>query len=154
MRLSNYPSNFIPRSFYAKSQSMHHLMSRQVGWEMRISFLHASAMFLRFCTRGHIFVDNARRPPFLAHVGHLIHLNLTSARTRCGHSENQELIDTVHLPTVVPAECIVYFKPLFFSNLCTSAICADTLAVGVPRGIRQKSAVAFGGVFRDISDMV
>ena len=51
-----------------------------------------------------------------------------------------------HLPTVVPAECMLYFKPLLFNNRWTSAICTDTEAVGVPSGMRQKSAVHFGGV--------
>ena len=53
-----------------------------------------------------------------------------------------------HSPTVVPAECIEYFNSLFFINLWTSAICADTEAVGVPSGMRQKSAVHLAGVAR------
>lgn len=53
-----------------------------------------------------------------------------------------------YIPTVVPAECMLYFNPDFFISLCTSAICADTDAVGVPMGIKQKSAVALAGVER------
>jgi hypothetical protein len=45
---------------------------------------------------------------------------------------------------------MLYFSPLFFSKRCTCAISADTLAVGVPRGMRQKSAVQDGGVARDV----
>jgi hypothetical protein len=51
-------------------------------------------------------------------------------------------------PSVVPAECIEYLTPDTFNNFCTSAISADTDAVGVPIGMRQKSAVHFGGVAR------
>jgi hypothetical protein len=51
-------------------------------------------------------------------------------------------------PSVVPAECIEYFTPETFNNFCTSAISAETDAVGVPIGMRQKSAVHFGGVAR------
>lgn len=40
--------------------------------------------------------------------------------------------------------------PLFRISLCTSAICAETEAVGVPMGTRQKSATHFGGVAKDI----
>lgn len=50
------------------------------------------------------------------------------------------------LPRVVPAECMLYLTPLRFMSLWTSAMCFDTLAVAVPSGIRQKSAVHFGGV--------
>jgi hypothetical protein len=50
------------------------------------------------------------------------------------------------LTTVVPAECILYDSPDVFISRCTSAICAETEAVGVPMGMRQKSAVHFGGV--------
>lgn len=53
-------------------------------------------------------------------------------------------------PTVVPAECIEYLSPLFLSSRCTSATSLDTEAVGVPRGIRQKSAVHDGGVASDV----
>jgi hypothetical protein len=51
----------------------------------------------------------------------------------------------------VPAECILYFNPLFFIRRWTSAISAETEAVGVPIGMRQKSAVHFGGVARSAS---
>lgn len=57
---------------------------------------------------------------------------------------------SLDLPTVVPAECIEYFKPLFFSRRWTSAISAETEAVGVPSGMRQKSAVQEGGVARAV----
>lgn len=50
------------------------------------------------------------------------------------------------LPTVVPAECNVYVKPDFFKSLCTSATSFETDAVGVPNGIRQKSAIHEVGV--------
>lgn len=50
------------------------------------------------------------------------------------------------LPRVVPAECIEYSSPLFFRSRCTSATSLDTDAVGVPSGMRQKSAVHMGGV--------
>ena len=50
------------------------------------------------------------------------------------------------LTTVVPAECMLYERPDVFISLCTSAIWAETEAVGVPMGMRQKSAVHFGGV--------
>ena len=59
-------------------------------------------------------------------------------RNNCKREQN--------IPNVVPAECMLYLTPLFFINRWTSAICFDTLAVGVPIGIRQKSAVHFGGV--------
>lgn len=36
------------------------------------------------------------------------------------------------VPTVVPAECIVYFKPLAFNTRCTSATSAATEMVPVP----------------------
>lgn len=52
---------------------------------------------------------------------------------------------------------MLYLSPDFLSSLWTSAICADTDAVGVPSGIKQKSAVALGGVARverSMSDMV
>jgi hypothetical protein len=49
-------------------------------------------------------------------------------------------------PSVVPAECIAYLTPLCLRRRWTAAISAETEAVGVPIGIRQKSAVAFGGV--------
>jgi hypothetical protein len=59
-----------------------------------------------------------------------------------------------NLPTVVPAECILYLSPLCFKSLWTSAICCETDAVGVPRGMRQKSAVHLAGVSMvDIKDM-
>ena len=57
-------------------------------------------------------------------------------------------MDMGGLPTVVPAECILYFNPDCFMRRWTSAICAETEAVGVPIGIKQKSAVHFGGVER------
>ena len=64
-------------------------------------------------------------------------------------SEQRERPQGEHnLPNVEPAECMLYFNPLFFSSRWTSAICADTEAVGVPSGMRQKSAVHFGGVPR------
>lgn len=50
------------------------------------------------------------------------------------------------LPRVVPAECIEYSSPLFLRRRCTSATSLDTDAVGVPSGMRQKSAVHMGGV--------
>lgn len=40
---------------------------------------------------------------------------------------------------VVPAECMLYFNPDFFSRRWTAAISWLTLAVGVPMGTRQKS---------------
>lgn len=52
------------------------------------------------------------------------------------------------LTTVVPAECMLYDKPDVFIRRCTSAIWAEIEAVGVPMGMRQKSAVHFGGVLR------
>src|SRR5436189_4575962 len=55
---------------------------------------------------------------------------------------------SVALPTVVPAECKVYVKPDFFKSLCTSATSFETDAVGVPNGMRQKSAIHDGGVAR------
>jgi hypothetical protein len=50
------------------------------------------------------------------------------------------------LPSVVPAECIEYSSPLFLRSRWTSATSLDTDAVGVPSGMRQKSAVHDGGV--------
>lgn len=47
---------------------------------------------------------------------------------------------------MVPAECMEYFSPLFLSSRCTSATSLDTLAVGVPKGIRQKSFEYFSPV--------
>jgi hypothetical protein len=41
---------------------------------------------------------------------------------------------------------MLYERPEVFISLCTSAIWAETEAVGVPMGIRQKSAVHLGGV--------
>src|SRR3954463_6269790 len=52
----------------------------------------------------------------------------------------------VNMPKVVPAECIEYFNPDFFISRCTSATSFETDAVGVPIGIRQKSAVHLAGV--------
>jgi hypothetical protein len=51
---------------------------------------------------------------------------------------------------------MLYFRPLAFIKRCTSAICAETDAVGVPNGIKQKSAVHFGGVASSVKscDMV
>jgi hypothetical protein len=43
---------------------------------------------------------------------------------------------------------MLYDKPDLFIKRCTSAIWAETEAVGVPMGMRQKSAVHFGGVLR------
>lgn len=57
------------------------------------------------------------------------------------------------VPTVVPAECIEYSSPLFFSRRCTSATSLDTDAVGVPRGMRQKSAIHAGGVFKFVKSL-
>jgi hypothetical protein len=54
----------------------------------------------------------------------------------------------VYVPTVVPAECIVYSNPLFLSTRWTCATSLETDAVGVPRGMRQKSAMHAGGVAR------
>jgi hypothetical protein len=48
--------------------------------------------------------------------------------------------------TVDPAECSEKLKPDFFSNLWTSAISVETEAVGVPIGMRQKSAMQAAGV--------
>lgn len=45
------------------------------------------------------------------------------------------------LPRVVPALCIEYLIPDFASKRCTSATSAETLAVGVPIGMRQKSTI-------------
>ena len=53
---------------------------------------------------------------------------------------------SAYSPTVVPAECMWKFKPLAFNTRCTSATSLETLAVGVPSGIRQKSAVQWSGV--------
>jgi hypothetical protein len=44
----------------------------------------------------------------------------------------------------------LYFRPPFFIKRWTSAICFETEAVGVPIGMRQKSAVHFGGVARSM----
>lgn len=52
-----------------------------------------------------------------------------------------------HIPTVVPAECMEYFRPHFFSSRCTDATSLDTDAVGVPSGMRQKSDVLLVGRF-------
>ena len=41
---------------------------------------------------------------------------------------------------------MVYLRDDCFRRRWTSAICEETEAVGVPKGMRQKSAVAFGGV--------
>jgi hypothetical protein len=38
----------------------------------------------------------------------------------------------IHPPTVVPAECIVYFSPLAFSSLCTAATSSATDNFPVP----------------------
>lgn len=35
-------------------------------------------------------------------------------------------------PRVVPAECMMYFRPDFSTRRCTSAIWAETEAVAVP----------------------
>lgn len=43
------------------------------------------------------------------------------------------------LPTVVPAECMVYTNPVFASRRCTSATSVDTDAWPVPIGTIQKS---------------
>lgn len=43
---------------------------------------------------------------------------------------------------------MLYFRPLFFIRRWTSAISAETDAVGVPMGIRHTSAVHLGGVAR------
>lgn len=51
-------------------------------------------------------------------------------------------------PTVVPAECIENLRPDFWSRRWTAATSFETEAVGVPRGMRQKSAVHAGGVER------
>jgi hypothetical protein len=57
------------------------------------------------------------------------------------------MLDSVDIPSVVPAECIEYSSPLFFSRRCTAATSLDTLAVGVPSGMMQKSATQAGGVW-------
>jgi hypothetical protein len=54
------------------------------------------------------------------------------------------------VPTVVPAECIEQFSPLFLRRRWTCATSFETDAVGVPSGIRQKSAVHDGGVGRSV----
>ena len=54
-----------------------------------------------------------------------------------------------YIPTVVPAELMEKTKPLRFSSLCTSAISADTEALPVPIGTRQKSAIHAEGVCRE-----
>ena len=61
-----------------------------------------------------------------------------------------------HVPSkVVPAECIEYLMfGDFFNNRWTSAISLDTEAVGVPMGIRQKSAMQAAGVLRSVKSMV
>jgi hypothetical protein len=56
------------------------------------------------------------------------------------------IVKPIYVPTVVPAECMPYTNPLFWSNLCTSATSLLTDAVGVPSGIIQKSAMHAGGV--------
>jgi hypothetical protein len=64
-----------------------------------------------------------------------------------GEAGNREIqTDNAHTPTVVPALCILNSNPLVLSNLWTSAIWALTLAVGVPMGIKQKSAIHIEGV--------
>ena len=50
------------------------------------------------------------------------------------------------IPTVVPAECIEYSSPLCLRSRWTCATSFDTEAVGVPSGMRQKSAMQAGGV--------
>jgi hypothetical protein len=52
------------------------------------------------------------------------------------------------LPSVVPAECMLYFTPERLSKRWTAAISLETDAVGVPMGMRQKSAVQEEGVGR------
>lgn len=42
-------------------------------------------------------------------------------------------------PSVVPAECMWYITPDFWSRRCTAATSFETEAVGVPMGMRQKS---------------
>lgn len=57
-------------------------------------------------------------------------LPCTQLRNRLGEKRPERV--RVYLPTVVPAECIEYFKELFCIKRCTSAIWCDTDAVGVP----------------------
>jgi hypothetical protein len=52
------------------------------------------------------------------------------------------------VPTVVPALCMEYSRPDCLSKRWTCATSPETDAVGVPRGIRQKSAMHAGGVGR------
>ena len=70
----------------------------------------------------------------------------------CCRVAGRRRLNIVDIPTVVPAECMLYFSPLSLSRRWTSAICCDTEAVGVPRGMRQKSAVHLGGVSRSAID--
>lgn len=55
------------------------------------------------------------------------------------------------VPTVVPALCIEYSSPDCLSSRWTCATSLDMDAVGVPRGMRQKSAMHAGGVERFVS---
>lgn len=48
----------------------------------------------------------------------------------------------------------MYFNPDLFNSLCTSATSLDTEAVGVPSGMRQKSAVHDAGVERVVGSFV
>lgn len=52
------------------------------------------------------------------------------------------------VPTVVPALCIEYSSPDCLRSRWTCATSLDTDAVGVPSGMRQKSAMQAGGVGR------
>ncbi len=45
-----------------------------------------------------------------------------------------------NLPNVVPAECMVYVMPLCLRSRWTWATSLETEAVGVPRGMMQKSS--------------
>lgn len=44
----------------------------------------------------------------------------------------------LHLPTVVPAECIEYVRLLFCIKRCTSATSCDTEAEGVPIYVQMR----------------
>jgi hypothetical protein len=52
-----------------------------------------------------------------------------------------------HIPTVVPAELMEKTRPLRLSSRCTSAISAETDALPVPIGTKQKSAIHADGVW-------
>ena len=72
-------------------------------------------------------------------------MGIQKVMTTCSVTSEQGRVSE-ELTIVVPAECMLYERPEVFINLCTSAIWAETEAVDVPMGIRQKSAVHFCGV--------